>query len=243
MESYGQLSTLFYDWDKPDAPEIALAWYLAGLPRPAPTSRILEPMCGSGRFLVPLLKAGFRVDGVDLSREMLDACRLRIAGHEESCELFEQSLTELDLPFKQYSAAFIPASSFCLIADRGQALQALTRTYQHLEPDAKLLLEFEPPVDFDPEHVESTKVLTKGGQQIRLHSKREYDSAEQLEIHQNQYELKKSGKVVAEEFEELRLRCYSDEQMKSLLCDAGFVNVAVEKPSFGRVAVAMKPAK
>lgn len=243
MNSYGQLSTLFYDWDKPNAPEIALAWYMSGLPRQTPTGRILEPMCGSGRFLVPLLKAGFQIDGIDLSREMLDACAERIMAYEDKCQLFEQSLTELDLPFKQYSAAFIPASSFCLIADPAQAREALICIYQHLALGAKLLLEFEPPVNFDPEHIESTKVLTKGGQQIRLCSKREYDSAEQLEIHHNQYELKKSGKVVAEEFEELRLRCYSDEQMKSLLSDAGFVNVAVEKPSFGRVAVAIKPAK
>lgn len=240
MNSYGQLSTLFYDWDKPAAPEIALSWFIEHLPC---DGRILEPMCGSGRFLLPLLQAGFEVDGIDLSSEMVDVCRRRIAGHEEACQLFEQSLAELDLPFKSYSAAFIPASSFCLITDEIQAKQALESIFVHLADEAKLFIEFEPPIEFDPEHAESTRVITKGGQQVRLHSKREYDHASQLECHHNHYQLKKSGKHVAEELEVLRLRCYTGEQMKDLLNAAGFVNVAVDKPSFGRVAVATKPAK
>ncbi len=239
MNSYGQLSTLFYDWDKPNAPEIALAWFIGHLPC---DGRILEPMCGSGRFLVPLLKAGFEADGVDLSRDMLDACAERITGYEDKCQLFEQSLTELDLPFKSYSAAFIPASSFCLITDEIQAKQALDCVFMHLADDAKLLIEFEPPIEFDPEHAESTRVITKGGQQVHLHSKREYDHASQLESHHNHYQLKKSGKPVAEESEVLHLRCYTGEQMKDLLNVAGFVHVSVDKPSFGRVAVATKSA-
>ena len=32
-------------------------------------------MCGSGRFLIPLLKRGFDIDGVDASPHMLQACR------------------------------------------------------------------------------------------------------------------------------------------------------------------------
>jgi SAM-dependent methyltransferase len=39
---------------------------------------ILELGCGSGRLLVPLLRDGYRVVGVDLSRPMLERCRSRI---------------------------------------------------------------------------------------------------------------------------------------------------------------------
>ena len=32
---------------------------------------ILEPLCGSGRFLIPFLERGFEICGLDLSEEML----------------------------------------------------------------------------------------------------------------------------------------------------------------------------
>lgn len=36
---------------------------------------ILEPMCGTGRFLIPLLKKGYAVTGFDYSPDMLNVCR------------------------------------------------------------------------------------------------------------------------------------------------------------------------
>ncbi|MDC1141922.1 class I SAM-dependent methyltransferase [Planctomycetota bacterium] len=233
MNSYGQLSTLFYDWDKPHAPEIALAWFASRL-----NGRVLEPMCGSGRFMIPLLESGMKVDGVDTSIEMLDACRKRIAGHEECANVYQQSLQELDLAFREYESAFIPASSFCLISDREQALGALIRLHEHLTNDAAVLIEFEPPMDFAPEYAEPARVITKGRQQIRLTIQRSYNATEGLETYQNVYELKESGRVIATEEETLTLRCYTDEQMVELLSQAGFLNATIEKPEFGSVATA-----
>ena len=57
MTAYGPLSARFYDADKPHAPAAELAFYVAALPRAA--GGVLEPMCGSGRLLVPLIDAGF----------------------------------------------------------------------------------------------------------------------------------------------------------------------------------------
>ncbi len=41
------------------------------------TGRILEAAVGSGRVIIPLLEAGFKVDGIDYSPEMLESCRVR----------------------------------------------------------------------------------------------------------------------------------------------------------------------
>src|SRR5678816_1813672 len=77
MNAYRKLCTEFYDIDKPTAPNDALELFThharqAGSP-------ILEPMCGSGRFLVPLRQRGFDIDGIDASPEMLQACRDKCA--------------------------------------------------------------------------------------------------------------------------------------------------------------------
>ena len=40
--------------------------------------RILEPMCGSGRFIIPFLEEGFNIEGFDISDDMLNSCRERM---------------------------------------------------------------------------------------------------------------------------------------------------------------------
>ena len=69
MGMYGKLCTEFYDITKPRAPEDALEFYLRCLDsvrRP-----VLEPMCGSGRFLIPFLERGIDIDGVDASLHII----------------------------------------------------------------------------------------------------------------------------------------------------------------------------
>ena len=69
LQSYGKLCTQFYDLDKPSAPPDALAFYLEHA-RQA-NGPVLEAMCGSGRFLVPMMQAGIDMDGLDASSDML----------------------------------------------------------------------------------------------------------------------------------------------------------------------------
>jgi len=61
-----------YELDKPNAPEEELDFYIK-----YSTSKImktLEPMCGSGRFIIPIAEKGYSIDGFDISRDMLDVC-------------------------------------------------------------------------------------------------------------------------------------------------------------------------
>src|SRR5207248_8049053 len=72
---YKRLLTEAYDLDKPEAPEQELArWMQFAREAYGP---VLEVMCGSGRFLVPLARAGIDIDGVDASDDMLAACSQR----------------------------------------------------------------------------------------------------------------------------------------------------------------------
>ena len=42
---------------------------------------ILELACGTGRILIPIAEAGYEIYGVDLSVNMLDRCKQRVAEH------------------------------------------------------------------------------------------------------------------------------------------------------------------
>ena len=70
---YKTLCTQFYELDKPFAPKEALGWYLNHAKEA--NGPILEPMCGTGRFLLPLLEKGYSVTGFDYSPDMLEICR------------------------------------------------------------------------------------------------------------------------------------------------------------------------
>ena len=67
-------------------------------------------MCGSGRLLIPLLKAGIKVDGLDYSSEMLSNCRERLKKENIRSTLYEQSIETIDLPQK-YDAIIIAIGS------------------------------------------------------------------------------------------------------------------------------------
>ena len=65
---YGNLCTEMYEILHEQAPQDELDFYLSYAEK---EKKILELLCGSGRFLVPFLERGFDISGMDLSEEML----------------------------------------------------------------------------------------------------------------------------------------------------------------------------
>jgi SAM-dependent methyltransferase len=66
-----------FTWDL--APEIEFLARVFSEHVPFPVQRILEPACGTGRFLLALPKHGYDVTGYDRSPQMLSYARRRIA--------------------------------------------------------------------------------------------------------------------------------------------------------------------
>ena len=109
---YRTLCTEYYELLRPTAPLDALECYL----RYAQEAQgpILEPMCGTGRFLVPLLEQGYSVTGFDYSPYMPDVCRSKCKERGLTTTLLEASFETVSLA-DRYGLIFIPSGSFCLI--------------------------------------------------------------------------------------------------------------------------------
>ena len=59
---YGSLCTEMYEILHEEAPQDELDFYLSYAEK---GKKILEPLCGSGRFLIPFMERGFHICGMD----------------------------------------------------------------------------------------------------------------------------------------------------------------------------------
>lgn len=228
MDAYRRLCTEFYDLDKPTAPADALAFYFAYAERSA--GPILEPMCGSGRFLVPMRERGLDVDGVDTSADMLAACRAKLAARGITAALHQQPLEALDLP-RRYALAFIPAGSFCLITDAAMAMQALQRLRVTLLRGGTLVLEVERHQD-KPSHDwpwGGRWVERPDGARIVISWLGRYDATTRTSHSMNRYELVRDGGLIETEYETFDLRVYDVAEFTRMLETAGFTDVQTRK--------------
>ena len=103
---YGRLATEVDELDKPVGRSFgALEYYtrqLAGV-----TGRILESATGTGRVLVPLLEAGFAVEGLDSSPEMLAVCRQHCRDRGLDPVLRETDMTAFVAPAANQATSFL----------------------------------------------------------------------------------------------------------------------------------------
>ena len=98
----------------------------------------LDTACGTGRLLLPYLRAGLDVDGCDISPDMLALCRERAEQEGLAPKLYAQALHELDLP-RRYRTILV-CGGFGLGGQREHDAEALRRIHDHLEPGGTLVI-------------------------------------------------------------------------------------------------------
>jgi 2-polyprenyl-3-methyl-5-hydroxy-6-metoxy-1,4-benzoquinol methylase len=116
---YAKLASWVYDLDKPVGRSFGdLEYYRQRLePRRGP---VLEPAVGNGRVFVPLLEAGFAMEGFDAWEEMLACCREECKRRNLSARLTRQTFEDFSYD-TGFSAIVVPAGSFQLLADAASA--------------------------------------------------------------------------------------------------------------------------
>jgi len=228
MAAYGRLCTLFYDADKPRAPDAEVEWYAERLPNGA--GPLLEAMAGSGRLLVPLVERGLNIHGVDSSEAMLANCTARLIGAGPSAPLFRQDICALNLPFR-YAAAFIAAGSFQLIVEPVAAMRALERLRAHLVDPGILIVDcFVPAEGLHPPGapiVEARTVSLADGTKIAVRSETFVDAEGRRIDTNSRYERREGAKILAREDETLALTWYDEGELADLVAQAGYRDVTI----------------
>ncbi len=205
--SYKGLCTEYYDLDKPTAPADALQCYLRYAEEA--NGPILEPMCGTGRFLVPLLEQGYAVTGFDCSLHMLDVCRKKCKERGLTTTLLEATFETFSLE-EMYNLIFIPSGSFGHLISSEQVSQALAFIAGRLKPGGKFVFEVETLRAIrKPQGVWRGRWVNKpDGSKIVLNVLSQFDQASRVETGFFRYELWEKNSISRTEVEVYHVRYY-----------------------------------
>lgn len=228
INSYKSLCAEFYDLDKPEAHEDALSFYLneaINSVRP-----VLEPMCGSGRFLIPLMEYGIDAEGTDASSEMLEFCANKCRDKNINPVLYYQKIQELKLP-RKYGLVFIPSGSFGLITDENEVKECLRRIHECLLPEGKFIAEIQTSCFHEKEKVIGKREAVRNNlSKIVLTSEMSYDKVNNIETTEYLYESFDNGLPESSESEIIKVKHYRKSEFEILLKSAGFKSVKALKP-------------
>jgi SAM-dependent methyltransferase len=221
---YGRLASEIYDLDKPIGSSFGdveyycdCVWGIEG--------RVLEPAVGTGRILIPLLKAGVEVEGYDSSPEMLRICRARCAERGLDPVLHEADMTQF-VREQRYAAVILPTGSITLLSGRQALLDALRCFHACLAPGGRLIVDVSPPqLLLEPEAMRSWR---QGAWVWTLQTMRvDYDAAANQTLRWLRYEKWRDGALEATELQLFRLQHWSITEFQVLLDECGFSEVVV----------------
>ncbi|WP_153732794.1 class I SAM-dependent methyltransferase [Sporosarcina obsidiansis] len=226
LSYYNKLSSEVYDMDKYIGHSFGDVEFYSN--RLASCSgNILEPGVGTGRILIPLLERGFKVDGLDVSTEMLEICRTNCEKRGFNPKLFEGKM-ELFSFDKNFEAIIVPTGTFLLLHRREDSIKALKNFRHHLSNGGRLMIDIFLQTDFSIDKVTTRTWESMNGDIITLENKIvEVDYINQHTISHNRYEKWRNGTLIQTELERFPLRWYGIEEFKMLLEQVGFEDIVI----------------
>jgi SAM-dependent methyltransferase len=203
----------------------------------------LDVGCGTGRVLLPLLRADLDVDGCDVSPDMVSLCRTKAEHEGLAPALWAQPMHELEPP-RAYRTIYV-CGAFGLGSTREQDTQALRRFHDSLEPGGTLLVDIEVPYADSrqwqywskdgraslprPAREPGDRKCASDGSEYALSTRLvELDPLEQrvaLEIRAQRW---REGRLEADETRPLTIGLYFRGELALMLEQAGFVDIEVQ---------------
>ncbi|WP_145408524.1 class I SAM-dependent methyltransferase [Paenibacillus xylanexedens] len=231
MSYYGELCTRMYEVDKSIAEGRELDFYLSFADRE--DIRVLEPMCGNGRMLIPFMQRGINIEGFDISEDMLKVCREKGKALNLAPQVYFHKIEEF-VAASQYDLIMIPFGSFSLLPT--ELIQpSLVNLRSALREDGCLLLtimlkgnEIEEIAEW---REESQKQLND--ERIVLYKKVHYDQEQSTLVTRLKYQLIKDHTIEKTEIMDFPVRLYDIEEFEHLLKANGFQHVQLHEVKDG----------
>jgi ribosomal protein S18 acetylase RimI-like enzyme/2-polyprenyl-3-methyl-5-hydroxy-6-metoxy-1,4-benzoquinol methylase len=223
FDTYLGLCTQVYDLSKPNPPEEAYAFYRNYVMNA--NGPILEPMCGTGRFLLPLIEEGFNVHGFDASEHMLEALHTKASAKNLNPTVWKGLVEDLKRPEK-YKLIFIPDGSFGLIIEFEAVRASLKKFYDHLDDNGVFVFEgittkWKAPQckvwTGDVWHRQDRKFIIANFLTLPDHDDIRHSIA--------RYELVDGNQIIQTEIEDFKVKLYNPKDLIKMLDEAGFKDI------------------
>jgi SAM-dependent methyltransferase len=117
------------------------AQIVAALVELIPRGRVLDVGCGYGRVALPLARAGYEVDGLDVSTNLVDAARAAAEAAGLRVGFTVASMTSLPYPSKSFDAAICLWSGFNELLEEDEQVRAIAELWRVLRPGGIALVE------------------------------------------------------------------------------------------------------
>lgn len=123
---------------RPDWDAAILRALLQILPR---TGHVLDVGCGYGRISVPLAHAGYAVDGLDLSPNLVRTARDAAAVERIDASFVVGSMTAMPYPAGSFDAVICLWSAFHELLEETEQLEAIREMRRVLRPGRRAVIE------------------------------------------------------------------------------------------------------
>jgi SAM-dependent methyltransferase len=191
---------------------------------------VLEIACGSGRVLLPLVRAGFDVFGIDASPHMLALTREKLDAEGLDAELLQTDMRGFRLQRTDFDLAVVAVKSFCYLTEVEDQLRCLEAIHAHLRPGGVLAMDLmNPRLDWISAQKGSLHddllqhVPERGITLSRVESVVSTDLARQVRVIRSIYEtVDDFGRVIDKRFVEWPYRWVHRFEAEHLLVRAGF---------------------
>lgn len=211
----------------------------------------LDVACGTGRVLIPCLRAGLDVDGCDVSADMIELCREKTSreGLRTRLSVHPMHAPELDRRYR----TIVVCGAFGLGSTHEHDLEALRRLHDLLEPGGTLLLDVEVPYADErlwrawtadvrrslpepPRSLGERRLASDGAEYALGSTLVAVDPLAQRVTYAIHAERWRDGAPELEEDRVLDVNVYFPNELRAMLERAGFVDVVLEGDHNGRAA-------
>ncbi|WP_093276981.1 bifunctional 2-polyprenyl-6-hydroxyphenol methylase/3-demethylubiquinol 3-O-methyltransferase UbiG [Psychrobacillus sp. OK032] len=226
-EYYGELCTQIYEKSKSIADGKELEFFLSFVQDKK--MKVLEPMCGNGRMLIPFMEKGIDIEGFDISEEMLRVCKLKGQKLNFKPNVSHGKIEEFKGD-KNYDLIMIPFGSFSLLPDE-LVKDSLNNMKTILEEDGKLLLTVmtnKGTVEDIPDWIETNRHYLEGNEIIE-YKKVNYDQVSKMLNTKLKYQLVKDGQIEKAEIMDFPIRLYESGEFENILKTNGFDEIILHE--------------
>lgn len=217
VNNYGQLCTEMYEYLHEVAPSDELGFYLSYARK---DERVLEALCGSGRFLIPFLDAGHRIEGIDSSPQMLEKLKAKRPNAQATC---------IDIatlpPDGTFDYIFITSGSVSLFTNGDSLIKMFANIRSALDPKGTFVFAVDTVACAEPDDKDyriTASVTIDDRHKLTLKTKNRFDARTNTQYSPGIYELLEDGRSIKVEYMDFQTHLFSFGELDEVLDAAGF---------------------